>query len=38
MFADKTVLLYLCALEDAIVFKGALQMYRFTVLYVYNEL
>jgi len=33
LFACKTVLPYLSALENAIVFKGALQMSRFTLLY-----
>ena len=33
LFAGKTVLPYLSALENAIVFKGALQMSRFTLLF-----
>ena len=33
MFAGKTVCCHLSALENAIVFKGALQMSRFTLLF-----
>jgi len=32
LFAGKTVLAYLSGLENALVFKGALQMSRFTFL------